>query len=57
MIAVGLAPLLPESLCLGMEIRTKVTEYVRLRVLALREKHPGQVRSHITAQYTMNAML
>lgn len=33
---VGLAPVLPDMLCLGMEIRTKVTEYVRLRILALR---------------------
>ncbi|KAF5864150.1 tRNA (guanine-N(7)-)-methyltransferase (tRNA(m7G46)-methyltransferase) [Aspergillus alliaceus] len=33
---VGLAPLLPETLMLGMEIRTQVMEYVRNRVQALR---------------------
>ncbi|KAJ5935404.1 tRNA (guanine-N(7)-)-methyltransferase [Penicillium verhagenii] len=33
---VGLAPLLPETLILGMEIRTSVSDYVRSRVGALR---------------------
>jgi tRNA (guanine-N7-)-methyltransferase len=33
---VGLSPALPGSLMVGMEIRPKVTEYVRLRILALR---------------------
>lgn len=28
---------------LGMEIRTKVTEYVRLRIHGLREQQPGKV--------------
>ena len=37
----GLAPLLPSSLCLGLEIRPNVAEYVRLRILALRKAHPG----------------
>ena len=37
----GLAPALPGSLCLGMEIRTRVAEYVRLRILALRKSNPG----------------
>jgi hypothetical protein len=40
-LAVGLSPLFPESLMLGMEIRTKVTEYVRLRIQGLREQEPG----------------
>ena len=33
---VGLAPVLPQTLCLGLEIRPRVAEYVRLRILALR---------------------
>jgi tRNA (guanine-N7-)-methyltransferase len=35
-LVVGLAPVFPSSLMVGMEIRGKVTEYVRLRILALR---------------------
>jgi hypothetical protein len=35
---VGLAPLFPDTLMVGIEIRTKVKEYVRLRILGLREK-------------------
>ncbi|KAJ5564844.1 tRNA (guanine-N(7)-)-methyltransferase [Penicillium frequentans] len=33
---VGLAPLLPETLILGLEIRTSVSDYVRSRIRALR---------------------
>lgn len=33
-----LARLLPEDIILGMEIRAKVTEYVRLRILAARQR-------------------
>jgi tRNA (guanine-N7-)-methyltransferase len=33
-----LARLLPEEIILGMEIRAKVTEYVRLRILAARQR-------------------
>lgn len=32
----GLSPVLPDSLLLGLEIRAKVAEYVRLRILAAR---------------------
>lgn len=39
---VGLAPILPSSLIVGMEIRNKVTEFVRLRIAALRAQHPGK---------------
>lgn len=31
----------PSELALGMEIRTKVSEYVQKRILALRSQHPG----------------
>ncbi|CAD7696831.1 unnamed protein product [Ostreobium quekettii] len=32
----------PEKLTLGMELRDKVTEFVRQRIAALRQQHPGQ---------------
>ena len=35
---VGLSPVFSSTLMLGMEIRAKVTEYVRLRILALRRQ-------------------
>jgi tRNA (guanine-N7-)-methyltransferase len=40
---VALATHFPKNLTLAMEIRPKVTEYVRLRIEALRAEHPGQV--------------
>ena len=40
-LTVALATLLPDQHILGMEIRAKVTEYVRLRIVALRKEHPG----------------
>uniref|UniRef100_A0A6G1SJC4 tRNA (guanine-N(7)-)-methyltransferase n=1 Tax=Aceria tosichella TaxID=561515 RepID=A0A6G1SJC4_9ACAR len=36
------AELPPGSLALGMEIRTKVSDYVQKRILALRSQNPGQ---------------
>ncbi|KAJ1430837.1 putative methyltransferase-domain-containing protein, partial [Ochromonadaceae sp. CCMP2298] len=44
-LTVALAGLLPDSLILGMEIRAKVCEYVRLRVDALRNEHTGQFQN------------
>jgi tRNA (guanine-N7-)-methyltransferase len=38
----ALSTILPDQLILGLEIRAKVTEYVRLRILALRKENPGQ---------------
>jgi tRNA (guanine-N7-)-methyltransferase len=40
-LTVALATLLPNEHIMGMEIRAKVTEYVRLRIVALRKEHPG----------------
>ena len=40
-LAVALATILPNETILGMEIRAKVTEFVRLRLLALRKEVPG----------------
>ncbi|XP_043703306.1 tRNA (guanine-N(7)-)-methyltransferase [Telopea speciosissima] len=42
---VNLATLFPETLMIGMELRDKVTEYVRERILALREANPGQYQN------------
>lgn len=38
-LTVALSTLLPSKIILGMEIRAKVTEYVRLRIIALRQEH------------------
>ncbi|KAL0934226.1 tRNA (guanine-N(7)-)-methyltransferase [Colletotrichum truncatum] len=38
---VALAPLMPDTLALGLEIRTSVTEYVQERVKALRAQNEG----------------
>jgi tRNA (guanine-N7-)-methyltransferase len=40
-LTVALAQLFPDKLCLGMEIRAKVCEYVRLRIDGLRAEHAG----------------
>jgi tRNA (guanine-N7-)-methyltransferase len=40
-LTVALSTILPEETILGMEIRAKVTEYVRLRLVALRKEIPG----------------
>jgi tRNA (guanine-N7-)-methyltransferase len=44
-LTLALATLLPEESILGMEIRAKVTEYVRLRIAAYRKEHPGQYQN------------
>ena len=44
-LTVALATLLPHEIVLGMEIRAKVTEYVRLRIVALRNSHPGEYQN------------
>eukprot|EP01147_Barroeca_monosierra_P005840 gene5840-9043_t len=36
-----LAPMFPNTLMLGMEIRVKVADYVRDKITALRKAHPG----------------
>lgn len=42
---VDLSPLFPDKLMLGMEIRVKVSDYVKDRIVALRNKHPGQYQN------------
>eukprot|EP01031_Cornospumella_fuschlensis_P032645 gene32645-39469_t len=42
-LTVKLAELFPTTLVLGMEIRAKVCEYVRLRIEALRHQHSGRM--------------
>jgi len=44
-LTVDLAKLMPDKLILGMEIRAKVCEYVRLRVDALRAEHVGEYQN------------
>ena len=39
---VTLAPMFPDNLIVGMEIRVKVSDYVIDRIAALRSQHPGQ---------------
>ena len=39
-LTVALAPVLPDQLILGLEIRTQVTEYVQERIKALRAQNP-----------------
>lgn len=39
---INLSPLFPSTLMIGMELRDKVTEYVKERILALRAANPGQ---------------
>lgn len=42
---ISLATLFPETLMIGMELRDKVTEYVKERILALRKANPGQYQN------------
>lgn len=44
-LTLALATLLPDETILGMEIRAKVTEYVRLRIVASRKEHPGKYQN------------
>ncbi|KAL7486516.1 hypothetical protein ACHAW6_012117 [Cyclotella cf. meneghiniana] len=44
-LTLALSPLLPHHTILGLEIRAKVTEYVRLRIVAHRKEHPGQYQN------------
>lgn len=44
-LTVALSKLLPDRLVLGMEIRAKVCEYVRLRIEALRDEEPGSYQN------------
>lgn len=39
---VSLSTIFPDTLMIGMELRDKVTEYVKERILALRKSNPGQ---------------
>ncbi|XP_078431365.1 tRNA (guanine-N-7) methyltransferase [Wolffia australiana] len=42
---VKLSPLFPDTLMIGMELRDKVTEFVKERILALRAANPGQYKN------------
>ena len=53
-LTVALAKAYPEDRVFGMEIREKVCEYVRRRILSLREEHPGMYKN--AAVVRTNAM-
>lgn len=53
-LTVALAKAFPDQLTLGMEIRAKVTEFVRLRIEALRKQEPGAFQN--AAVLKTNAM-
>lgn len=42
---VDLSPMFPDKLMLGMEIRVKVSDYVKDRIVALREQNPGKYQN------------
>lgn len=42
---VKLSELFPDTLMIGMELRDKVSEYVKQRILGLREQHPNQYQN------------
>lgn len=42
---ISLSTLFPETLMIGMELRDKVTEYVKERILGLRVANPGQYQN------------
>lgn len=44
-LTVRLAEAYPDKLVVGMEIRHKVSDYVRERILALRQREPGKYRN------------
>lgn len=44
-LTVALSTLLPNKAILGLEIRAKVTEYVRLRIMACRKENPGKYQN------------
>ncbi|KAH7366314.1 hypothetical protein KP509_18G072300 [Ceratopteris richardii] len=42
---VKLSPMFPNTLMVGMELRDKVSEYVKDRIIALRKENPGQFQN------------
>lgn len=55
-LTVALSTILPEERILGMEIRAKVTEYVRLRIVALRKEHSEQGKYQNASVMRTNSM-
>lgn len=54
--SIGLASKFPDKLVLGMEIRPKVCEYVRLKIEALRSENPGTLLYQNAACLRTNCM-
>lgn len=44
-LTMALSAALPDNTILGLEIRAKVAEYVRLRIVAQRKEHPGKYQN------------
>mmetsp|Transcript_14404 Transcript_14404/g.27064 ORF Transcript_14404/g.27064 Transcript_14404/m.27064 type:complete len:279 (+) Transcript_14404:277-1113(+) len=44
-LTIALSTLLPQQVILGLEIRAKVAEYVRLRIVAHRKEYPGKYQN------------
>ena len=44
-LTMALSTALPNNTILGLEIRAKVTEYVRLRIVSQRKEHPGEYQN------------
>eukprot|EP00979_Chaetoceros_neogracilis_P013337 scaffold3789_cov247-Chaetoceros_neogracile.AAC.9 len=56
-LTIALTKLLPNETILGLEIRAKVTEYVRLRIMAHRKDNPGEYeRASVLRSNTMKFM-
>lgn len=51
-LTMALGPLLPDEVILGMEIRAKVTEYVRLRILSARTESGGRTHENCSVLRT-----
>ena len=50
-LTIALSTLLPDKIILGMEIRAKVTEYVRLRIVALRQEYQKSGKNNNTDKF------
>ncbi|KAJ3181555.1 hypothetical protein HDU85_003497 [Gaertneriomyces sp. JEL0708] len=53
---VSLSPLFPETLMVGMEIRTKVEEYVHRRIEALRTQNAGKAKEEAGSYQNISVM-
>ena len=50
---VNIAPVFPEHFAIGLEIRDKVSQYVKERCKALRQRHKGFMRISLVSVQTL----